>query len=119
MILADTSVWVQHLRHGNHRLGGLLSDGRVMCHPFVIGELACGNLENRTEILALLARLPSAPPATHEEVLRMIEARRLMGSGLGWVDAHLLGSALLQGLVLWTLDRRLSRAASALGVAAG
>ncbi len=94
-----------------------MSDGQVMCHPFVIGELACGNLANRGEVLTLLARLPSALPATHEEVLRMVEARRLMGSGLGWVDAHLLGAAVLQGLVFWTLDRRLSRAANTLGVA--
>jgi predicted nucleic acid-binding protein len=118
VILADTSVWVHHLRQGNDRLGGLLSDGQVACHPFVVGELACGNLKNRTEVLLLLGRLPSAVPATHGEVLTLIEARRLMGRGLGWIDAHLLGAAVLQGFGLWTLDRRLALAAATLGVQA-
>ena len=118
MILADTSVWVHHLRQGNHRLGALLSDGQVACHPFVIGELACGNLKNRSEVLLLLRRLPSAVPATHDEVLTLIEARRLMGRGLGWIDAHLLGAAVLQGFNLWTLDRRLALAANDLNVQA-
>ncbi len=118
MILADTSVWVHHLRHGNARLGGLLSEGQVVCHPFVIGELACGNLKNRAEVLLLLGRLPGAVPATHDEVLTLLETRRLMGQGLGWIDAHLLGAAVLQGVGLWTLDRRLASAAGALGVQA-
>jgi len=118
VILADTSVWVHHLRHGNARLGDLLSGGQLVCHPFVIGELACGNLTNRGEILLLLGRLPGAIPAAHDEVLALIETRRLMGQGLGWVDAHLLGAALLQGCDLWTLDRRLALAARALGVQA-
>ncbi|MDQ3426956.1 MAG: type II toxin-antitoxin system VapC family toxin [Gemmatimonadota bacterium] len=118
MILADTSVWVHHLRQGNDRLGGLLSEGQVVCHPFVIGELACGNLKNRTEVLQLLDRLPSAAAATHDEVLSLIETRRLMGRGLGWIDAHLLGAAVLHGFGLWTLDRQLAFAAGALGVLA-
>lgn len=118
MILADTSVWVHHLRQGNDRVGDLLSDGQVVCHPFVIGELACGNLKNRAEVLLLLGRLPSAVPATHDDVLTLIEARRLMGRGLGWIDAHLLAAAVLQSFGLWTLDRRLSLAASAVGVRA-
>ncbi|MBA2458481.1 MAG: type II toxin-antitoxin system VapC family toxin [Gemmatimonadales bacterium] len=118
MILADTSVWVHHLRYGNDRLGGLLSDAQVVCHPFVIGEIACGNLKNRAEVLLLLGRLPSAMPATHDEVLTLIEARRLMGRGLGWIDVHLLGAAMIQGFGLWTLDRRLELAAGALGVQA-
>lgn len=118
MILADTSIWIHHLRLGNDRLGGLLSDGQVVCHPFVIGELACGNMKNRAEVLLLLDRLPSAVLATQNEVLTLIEARRLMGRGLGWVDAHLLGAAVLQGFRLWTLDRQLELAASALGVEA-
>jgi hypothetical protein len=118
VILADTSVWVHHLRQGNDRLGRLLSDGQIACHPFVIGELACGNLKNRTEVLLLLGRLPGAVPATHNEVLTLIEARRLMGRGLGWIDAHLLGAAVLQGFGLWTLDRQLALAAGALGVQA-
>ena len=116
MILADTSVWVHHLRQGNDRLAGLLSDGQVACHPFVIGELACGNLKNRAEVLLLLGRLPSPVPATHDEVLTLLEVRRLMGRGLGWIDAHLLGTAVLEGFGLWTLDQRLAVAARALGV---
>ncbi|MGH7527847.1 MAG: type II toxin-antitoxin system VapC family toxin [Gemmatimonadales bacterium] len=118
MILADTSVWVHHLRQGNARLGNLLSDGQVVCHPFVVGELACDNLKNRGEVLLLLGRLPSAGLATHDEALALIEGRRLTGRGLGWVDVHLLGAAVLQGLGLWTLDRRLEVAATALGVRA-
>ncbi|MBA3346411.1 MAG: PIN domain-containing protein [Gemmatimonadales bacterium] len=116
MILADTSVWVDHLRQGNDRLTSLLADGQVTCHPFIIGELACGNLKNRREVLLLLGRLPRAVPATHTEVLILIESRRLMGRGLGWVDAHLLSTAALHGLDLWTLDRRLDIAATVLGV---
>jgi predicted nucleic acid-binding protein len=118
VILADTSVWVHHLRQGNDRLVGLLSDGQVVCHPFVIGELACGNLKNRTEVLLLLGRLPGAVPANQDEVLTLIERRRLMGRGLGWIDAHLLAAAVLQGFGLWTLDRRLALAAGALEVRA-
>ncbi len=118
MILADTSVWIHHLRQGNDRLADLLSDGQVLCHPFIIGELACGNLKNRAEVLLLLGRLPRAVPATQDEALTLIEARRLMGRGLGWVDAHLLGAVVLQGFGLWTLDRRLELAAKALGVQA-
>ena len=118
MILADTSVWVHHLRHGSNRLGDLLSEGQVACHPFVIGELACVNLKNRAEVLLLLGRLAGAVPASQDEVLSLIETRRLMGRGLGWIDAHLLGAAVLQGLRLWTLDRRLAVAAGALGVQA-
>jgi predicted nucleic acid-binding protein len=118
VILADTSVWVHHLRHGSERLARLLAEERVACHAFVIGELACGHLSNREEILTLLGRLPEAGQASHEEVLAMIEGHRLMGTGLGWVDAHLLGAALLHDLRLWTLDRRLDAAAAAIGVAA-
>lgn len=117
MILVDTSVWVDHLRRDNPRLRALLGNAAVSCHPFVIGELACGTMRNREVVLDLLARLPSVPVAQHREALAFIESRRLMGSGLGWVDINLLASALLGGVQLWTLDRALREAATSLGVA--
>ena len=95
MILVDTSVWVAHLRQGAIGLEALLNEGRVVCHPFVIGELACGNLERRSEILVHLQALPQANPAEHEEVMQFIENYRLMENGLGYIDMHLLASALL------------------------
>jgi predicted nucleic acid-binding protein len=116
--LADSSVWVDHLRHDNARLSRSLVDGEIACHSFVIGELACGFLTKRTEILTLLEKLPSVPVADHDEVLRLVEARRLYGRGLGWIDMHLLASALLSRTSIWTLDKALSRAARSLGLAA-
>ena len=116
MVLVDTSVWVSHLREGNDRLAALSDEGMVCCHPFVIGELACGNLKNRLEILSLLQALPITEVADHEEILAFIDNNRLMGKGLGYVDIHLLGSAVLSGVSLWTADRPLAQAASALGV---
>ena len=116
MVLVDTSVWVQHLRRTLPVLARLLAEGVVAGHPFVVGELACGNLRNRAEILCLLSNLPSAAVAGHEDVLQLIEVRRLMGTGLGWIDVHLLASALLSGFRVWTLDRRLRTAAADLGV---
>ena len=117
MVLVDTSVWVKHLRDGEPVLEDLLEDAQVLCHPFVVGELACGNLKNRTEILALLQALPMAVSAEHGEVLRFIENHRLMAKGLGFIDMHLLASALLSGLQLWTLDKKLQQAALKLGLA--
>jgi predicted nucleic acid-binding protein len=102
--LVDTSVWVDHLRRGNRRLVTLLSDEQVLCHPFVLGELACGNLKNRKEILSLLDSLPSAREADHNETLHFLSSNRLYGQGIGWIDAHLLASALLTGCSIWTLD---------------
>jgi len=116
MVLVDTSVWVKHLRDGDMVLEGLLDEGHVMCHPFILGELACGNLKNRSEILALLQALPAAISAEHGEVLRFIEDNRLMGKGLGFVDMHLLASTLLSGIQLWTLDKRLLQLASEMGL---
>jgi len=116
MILADTSVWIEHLQKGNERLRSLLYDEQVLCHPFVIGELACGSLQNRQGILGMLRVLPEARLAHHEEVLSFLERRRLYGRGLGWVDAHLLASALLTGCVLWTFDKSLRQAAAALSI---
>jgi predicted nucleic acid-binding protein len=117
VILVDTSVWVDHLRRGDQALGRALEEGEVLVHPFVIGELACGNMRNRSEVLRLLEDLPRAREATHEEVMAMVDARRLMGVGIGYVDAHLLAAAALTPLTsLWTRDARLSRAARRLGL---
>jgi len=116
MILVDTSVWVAHLREGNSGLEMLLNDSEVVCHPFIIGELACGNLRNRSEILSLLQTLPVAIQAEHEEVMQFIEDYRLMGKGLGYVDIHLLASALLTRDPLWTLDKKLNEVSSKLGL---
>lgn len=114
MVLVDTSVWIAHLRVGHDGLVELLNAGEAVCHPFVIGELACGNLANRDTVLGLLEALPSAPIVEHEEVLAFVEARKLMGTGLGYVDVHLLAAAILSGLPLWTLDKPLDRVAAQL-----
>ena len=117
MILVDTSVWVDHLRVPDARLVELLHDGQALCHAFVVGELACGNLRRRAEILLLLVDLPQLPAVPSEDVMRFIDAHRLMGRGLGWVDIHLLASAFVSREALWTKDRRLANAANLLGVA--
>ena len=110
MVLVDTSVWVEHLRSGTIGLAPLLNDGRVVCHPFIVGELACGNLSRRGEILALLQDLPMTSCAEDHEILQFIEDNKLMGKGLGYIDIHLLMSALLTGVPLWTIDKRLHEA---------
>ena len=117
MVLVDTSVWVAHLRQGAVGLETLLHGSRVVCHPFIVGELACGNLKNRPEIISHLQRLPGAIRAKHEEVMQFIEHYGLMGKGLGYIDMHLLASARLTGVPLWTLDKRLNEMAIKLGVA--
>lgn len=111
MILVDTSVWVDHLRRGDSELAASLETGEVFCHDFVIGELACGRLSARAEILRLLADLPRAPVVEHEEVIAFVERHELAGVGIGWIDAHLLASARLAQLGLRTRDHRLRRAA--------
>jgi predicted nucleic acid-binding protein len=116
MVLADTSVWIQHFRRGDPALAARLSDGLILMHPFVSGELACGNLKRRAEILSDLAALPSAVLASNGEVFQLIEKRPLFGRGLGWVDVHLLAAALLSRCGLWTLDRALGEAAAELGL---
>jgi predicted nucleic acid-binding protein len=108
VILVDTSVWVEHLRHGLPRLATLLQEGEVLIHPWMIGELACGNLRNRSEVLELLKGLPTATVASDAEVLLLIERDRLMGRGIGYLDAHLLASARLSHCRLWAQDRRLA-----------
>lgn len=93
MVLVDTSVWVRHLREGDSDLEQLLNSGQVMCHPHIVGELACGNMKNRREVLSLLQLLPVATLATHTEILQFIESNHLMGKGLGYIDVHLSASA--------------------------
>ena len=116
MILVDTSVWVQHLRHSDPDLQHLLMEGQVLCHPFIIGEIACGYLKNRKEILTLLEALPCAKVAQPEELLKFIESRKLFGSGIGFVDIHLLASCFLNHTLLWTQDTKLAQASIALHV---
>jgi predicted nucleic acid-binding protein len=118
VILVDTSVWAAHFRGGRRDLSLLLEHQQVLGHPFVIGELSCGRLPHRKRTLADLAQLPAAPVAVQDEVLDLIERHRLMGTGLGWVDAHLLASSFLARAPLWTLDRALGGQARRLGVSA-
>jgi predicted nucleic acid-binding protein len=117
MILVDTSVWVDHLRQNIPLLADLLEAGEVTTHPFVIGELACGNLANRTEVLTLISSLPQVKTGTHAEALHLVDAHHLQGRGIGWIDVHLLSSALLSGVGLWTRDRKLHAVAKALKIA--
>jgi len=116
MVLVDTSVWIDHLRFGNPRLVSLLEDGDVACHPFIIGELACGNVPGRAKTLGYLQALPRIDVAGQDEVLRLIERQRLMEIGLGFIDVHLLAAALLEGIPIWTQDAPLLKAAVKLGV---
>ncbi len=116
MVLVDTSVWVNHLRTGVPRLGELLECGDVLVHPFIIGELACGRMIHRAEILDLLRTLPQAQSAAHDEVMQFIEDRKLMGQGLGYIDVHLLTSALLSSCRLWTTDAPLRDASERFGI---
>jgi len=112
MILVDTSVWVDHLRRGNPILKPLLEKGDVLCHDLIVGELSCGSLKNREEVLALLANLPRILQAAHKETLMFVTQHGLYGKGIGWIDAHLLASARLSHARLWTIDRRLAAIAN-------
>lgn len=116
MVLADTSVWIEHFRRGEPRLADRLSQGLVLMHPVVSGELACGNLKNRAAVLSDLHALPLAILASDAEVSRFIEDRRLWGRGLGWVDMHLLASSVLSLCEFWTLDKRLAQVGKELGL---
>ena len=116
MVLVDTSIWVAHLRQGSRQLEKLLMDAEVMCHPFIIGELACGNLKNRIEIITLLQSLPMASMIEFDEFLFFIDKNRLIGKGIGFVDVHLLASAQLTGVPLWTADKKLRFAADQLKI---
>lgn len=106
-VLVDTSVWVSHLRDHETRLDDLLLEEQVVSHPFVIGELACGHIHNRQEVLSLLQALPQAPELSHHEILQFINSHNLMARGVGLVDVHLLASARLAETPLWTRDKAL------------
>lgn len=119
MIFVDTSVWVDHPREGDEGLAGLLHAERVVCHPFVLGELACGGIRNCKTILDLLSALPALVKVEDAEVLDFIDRHRLMGNGMGLIDVHLLASCMLAGAELWTRDRKLAEAAARLGCSHG
>jgi predicted nucleic acid-binding protein len=117
VILADTSIWVGHLRKGDERLARQLVAGRIACHPFIVAEIALGTLKARDEVLGLLGDLPTLPVAEMAEVLVLIERKALFGRGIGFVDASLAASCLLvPGTGLWTGDRRLGAVAADLGI---
>ena len=116
MILVDTSVWISHLRDSNNCLEELLNKGIVLCHPFIVGELACGNIKNRNEILSLLKSLPMVNIVEHDEVLKFIEDRKLARKGLGYVDVHLLASAILSDSLIWSLDKKLNKTAHVMNI---
>lgn len=118
MILVDTSVWAAHLNRADHSLEDLVAQAEVAMHPLVIEELACGNLRRRAETLALLRDLPVAPTVSHGEILALISIAGLYGTGIGAIDVHLLASARLGHLQLWTRDKALRAAAKRLSVLA-
>lgn len=119
MILVDTSIWIDHLRADDAILARLLDEAKVVIHPFIIGEIALGNLRARHVVLATLAKLPHAAAASNEEILHFVTAHSLSGLGIGLVDVHLLAATCLTGdLALWTRDEKLLAVASRLGVAA-
>ncbi len=116
MILVDTSIWVDHLNKSDDALIKLLNFSKVCIHPFVVGELSCGNISNRSEILLLLKALPRIEPAFEDEVFTFIENKKLYGVGLGFVDVHLLASALIHNVKIWTRDKTLNKAAKKLNI---
>lgn len=118
MILVDTSVWINHLRQEHAGLSKLLDDGVILKHPFVVGELAVGNLKNRRGILRIFELLPPAIIASDEEVLFFVETFSLFGRGLSYIDVHLLAAAQLSSAQLWTFDKRMHAAAAQLSIAA-
>jgi predicted nucleic acid-binding protein len=119
MILVDPSIWIDQLRRGDRQLAARLEASEVVCHPFVIGELACGSLSKRHEILELLAALPRTCQAAHEEILAFIDERHLHGGGIGLIDAHFLYAAVAEGHVVKTREARLRRIAAHRGVDCG
>ena len=118
MILVDTSIWIDHFRAKEPLLAELLDANRVLIHPFIIGELACGNLGNRNVILSLLRKLPAVQLATDAETLLLIERQSLMGKGIGYIDAHLLAAVFLTATArVWTRDKRFNAIVSSMHLA--
>jgi predicted nucleic acid-binding protein len=118
VILADTSIWIDHFRHSDAELRRIIEEDMLLCHPFVIGELALGSLRDRATVLAFLAAQRQAAATTHDEIMTMIERHRLFSMGIGYTDAHLLASVLLdRRAALWTRDKRLRAAAETAGAA--
>lgn len=117
MVLVDTSVWIEFFRKGHPRLEELLNNANVAIHPFIIGELACGNIKNREEILNLLQTLDSSPEISLQELLHFIEINKLQGKGIGFIDVHILASSLLADFMLWTNDKKLHSIARRMGIA--
>ena len=115
-VLADTSIWIAHFRTGEKRLMELLELGCVVCHPFIIGELACGSLKNRQELIQLLEALPMVDVLEHSELMGFIESQKLMNMGIGYIDMHLLGSSLLSNIPIWTFDKSLEKVAKLLKI---
>ncbi|MBO1909298.1 type II toxin-antitoxin system VapC family toxin [Microvirga sp. 3-52] len=119
MIIADTSVWIDHLKSSDPVLADLLGKGQILSHSFVTGELALGSLRQRRTVLEALRDLPQATVASDDEVMMLIEREYLYGLGIGFVDAHLVAAVrLTPGALLWTRDRRLRQAATRLGLSA-
>lgn len=116
MVLVDTSIWIDHFRKANSKLASFLETEEVAIHPFVLGELACGNLSNRKEIIALLHALPGATKVEDDELLLFIERHRLMGRGIGLIDVHILASCCIDSCLLWTRDKRLQVVAKEMNI---
>ena len=116
-MLVDTSIWIDHFRGSRPALVDALERGDVESHDFVVGELACGTLPRRDDVLTLMRALPRVPPVTHAEAMALVAERRLSGRGLGWIDVNLLAAVLVAGTKLWTIDRRLRKIAHELDVA--
>ncbi len=117
MVLVDTSIWIQHLRYGSKDLEYLLDESIVVCHPFVIGELSCGSIGNRDEILTLMQALPRVTALDDREILYFIDENLLMGRGIGLIDVHMLASCRIAQCLLWTADKKLFTVASEMSLA--
>jgi predicted nucleic acid-binding protein len=117
MVLVDTSVWIDHFNKRNDHLVDLLNAGKVNTHEYIIGEISCGNISNRDEIINLLRSLPCTLSVTQEEILDFIANQYLYGNGVGYIDIHLLASALISNVKLWTRDKKLNLVANELNVA--
>jgi predicted nucleic acid-binding protein len=111
MVLVDTSVWINFLYKGDENLSKLLIEGRVLTHEFIIGELSCGNIKNRNNFLELINELPKVKTCLFEEVTYFIENNNLYGKGIGFIDAHILASAIISNVKLWTADNKLDKIA--------